>query len=307
MIALFLSLVLAQEGLTPTDVHDFGEFSASVRFQLAQGQGDVTNTGIDLDLDVAQYAVVLQAAAGLGMGFEIEASVPYQIQGTSELEGDFGPFTVDTEEEELGFGDAQFSLIYRLLKEDPATPQMILGAIVVAPTGNDADGRAEGTFGGISFDGEEGGIGQGVWKYGFGAGISKRIGNVEPYFTAAYLFGGERSHDGVDEERADVGTLSLGAEFHVTPQATIDVRVIGQFVGEDIQEDQGVEEEAEDHFDHTYAAQIYINLAPGVTLLAGGAITFVGDHEIDTTAGTELEDTMIYGFQLGIHLNLERK
>lgn len=303
MISLVLALAMAQEGLTPTDVHDFGAFSASLRMELADGKGDFTGTGVDLDVDLAHYRLLLAAAVGLGMGFEVEASVPYQIQGDVKTDGTFGAAAADTEQESLGFGDAQLGLIYRLLKEDATGPQVIVGALIVAPTGNDADGRFEGTLGATSFDGEEGGIGQGVWRYGVGAGISKRLGMVEPYLVAAYLFGGERSHDGVDEERADVGTISLGSEFHVTAQATIDVRVTANFVGEDIQEDQGVKEKAEKHFDHAYAAALYINLGPGITLVAGGGVEFVGDHETDTATGTELEDTMVYSLQLGLHFN----
>ncbi len=307
MLSLVFALAAAQEGLTPTDVHDFGEFSASLRMELADGQGDFTGTGVDLDVDLAQYRLVAAAAVGLGMGFEVEATVPYQITGEVETDGTFGGLPADTEQESLGFGDAQLGLIYRLLEEDATGPQVIVGALVVAPTGNDADGRADGTLGAFTLDGEEGGIGQGVWKYGFGAAVSKRFGVVEPYLVGAYLFGGERSHDGVDEERSDVGTVSLGSEFHVTPQATIDVRAIAQFVGEDVQEDQGVKQEAEDHFDHTYAAALYINLGPGITLVAGGSVGFVGDHETNQTTGTELEDTMIYSLQPGVHVNFGGK
>lgn len=303
MISLVLAVTLAQEGLTPTDVHDFGAFSASLRMELADGQGDFTGTGVDLDVDLAHYRLILAGAVGLGMGFEVEATVPYQIQGEVEINGTSTFGTADLEAESLGFGDAQLGLIYRLLKEDATGPQLIVGAIVVAPTGNDADGRADGNLGALTFDGEEGGIGQGVWTYGVGAGISKRFGQVEPYLVGAYILGGERSHDGVDEDRANVGTISLGSEFHVTAQATIDVRVSAQFVGEDVQEDQGLKEEAEKHFDHTYAAALYINLGPGLTLIAGGSVAFVGDHETNKTTGTELEDTMVYAFQLGLHFN----
>ncbi len=303
MISAILALALAQEGLTPTDVHEFGAFSASLRMELADGRGEFTGTGVDLDVDLAQYRLILAGAVGLGMGFEVEASIPYQIDGEVETDGTFLGAPADTEQESLGFGDLQLGLVYRLLKEDATGPQLIVGALIVAPTGNDADGRADGNLGAIALDGEEGGIGDGVWKYGVGAGVSKRLGGVEPYLVAAYVFGGDRSHDGVDEERADVGTISLGAELHVTEQATIDLRVTGQFVGEDVQEDQGVEEAAERHFDHSYAAALYIDLGPGLTLVAGAALGFVGDHETDKATGAELEDTMIYSFQLGLHFN----
>jgi hypothetical protein len=307
MLSLILALGLAQEGLTPTDVHDFGEFSASLRAQIAQGQGDLTTNAFDLDFDLAQYSLLLQGAVGLGMGFEVEAQIPYLIQGTSDAEGDVGGIPSDIESESLGFGDAQLGLVYRLLKEDATSPQLILGALVVAPTGNDADGRADGNLGVLTLDGEEGGAGDGVWSYGVGAGVSRRFGMFEPYLVGAYLFGGNRTQDGVDEERSDVGTVILGAELHVTGQATIDVRIIGQFVGEDVQEDGGAKKEAEDHFDHTYAATLYVNLGPGLTLLAGGALTFVGDHEVDTAVGLELEDSILYSFQLGLHLNFGGK
>lgn len=301
---------LAQDhALTPTDLLDFGQLSATARFQIAEGKTNlVDRTGtLDIDADTDTHRLLLDAAIGLGMGFELELSAPYQVKGVTDGDGELGVLSVDFEEEDDGFGDLQITANYRLLKESGTDPQWLFGLIIVAPTGNDKQGEGDlQTTPPSIFDtvGEEGGIGQGVWRYGFGTAIGKKMGMIEPYLALSYVFGGERERNDVDEERADVGTVLLGSEFHVTPQATIDLRAYVLFVGEDITEENRREQKAEEHNAYGGSGALYISLGPVATLVVGAGVTVVEDFESDATAGLQLEDTFEYTLQLGLHLKL---
>lgn len=299
---------LAQDhALTPTDVLGFGKVAATVSFQLAEGKAEFKDPSLNLDLDadISSYELSLAAAVGLGMGFEVEASVPYQIQGTTEGNGDLGASTVETEQNSDGFGDAVVTLNYELLEEKGSTPQWIFALIIGVPTGNDKRGEAELTLNNtvIQKD-EDGGNGDGVWRYGFGSAISTKAGLVEPYLGASYVFGGEKERNDVDEEYADVGSILVGAEFHVTPNATIDLRVIAQFVTDQITEDTRVEKEEEAHKVFTGQGQLYVGLGTGATLVLTGGVSTSEDHDVDTRTGAEIEGTFIYFLGIGLHLKL---
>ncbi len=307
----------AQDALTPTDVLEFGQVSGTGRFQLVNGSANLViddpTVDLDLDVDIVAYQFVFEAGVGLGMGFEVELAIPYQIQGTSEGDGSgiLGPpfppgySSLETEGEELGFGDLEARAIYRLLKEDASTPQLILGLIIVAPTGNDKRGETEFVVNGTqAVESEEGGIGNGVWAYGLGGGISKKLGAVEPYFLAGYVWGGTRQRNGVDEDRSDVGSLAFGAEWHATPQWRIDTRATLQFVGEDVTEDGRLEQKEEAHLQYGGQALLYVNLGTGLTLVAGGGATFIEDHETDDVSRTELRETFLWSLQIGLHVLL---
>lgn len=293
--------------LTPTDVLEFGQVSGTVRLSLAEGRGDLANDpAVDMDVDLNQFRAILDAAVGLGMGFEVELSIPYEFKQTLEADGTIGVPNVKFEEEDSGFGDLTVQGVYRLVKETKGTPQWVLALILTAPTGNDKQGEADVTapppIG--NTEGVEGGIGEGVWRYGFGSAVSMNLGGVEPYLGLSYVFGGERTRNGVDEERADVGSILVGAEFHVSPTATIDLRGTVTFKGDDITEDNRLEKEEEAHVILGAQGALYAGIAPGVTLVLGGGVLRPEDHEIDTTANLEFEGVFIYYLQIGLHIKL---
>ena len=311
-VAFFLlttaaSEALAQEepkhALTLTDVLEFGQFSLTGRLALFDGKATLADpTGAaDLDFDLTTFDFSFEGAVGLGQGFEVEVAIPYQFVGDTDGDGDLGGVPVDFESENEGFGDLEVTPVYRLMLEDESTPQWIVAAIIVAPTGNDKRGRPEISAGPLSQSGEKGGIGEGVWNYGLGTAVSKRFGIAEPYVGFSYVIGGKRSRNGVDEDRADVGSILLGSEWHVSPDATLDTRVFIQFSGEDVTEDGGVKTKEEANVSYGFQTEVYIHLGSGFSLLAGGAVLAVEDHEVDDTGPLDIEDTVLYGVQIGIH------
>ncbi|HXG60945.1 MAG TPA: hypothetical protein VNO22_06215 [Planctomycetota bacterium] len=291
------------DALTPTDVLEAGQFSATARLQFLSGQGDVRNDPVfEADFEEQTFEALLGVAVGIGAGLEVELSIPYRFRGTLEGDGEALGVSFESEEESLGFGDLQISPVLRLLREDASSPQLIVGAIAVAPTGNDKRGDPELEVGGSSVsEGEEGGIGQGVWKFGGLAGISKNLGLVEPYLVVSYLWGGERERNDVDEERADLWTILAGAEWHLSPTMRLDTRALFFFVGEDVTEESGSEAIEEAHFRFGFEASVYAKLGGGFTLTLGGGVLFVEDHTIDEVDEEDLENAFQWNLGVGLH------
>jgi hypothetical protein len=240
------------------------------------------------------------------MGFEIDASIVGQFRGTTNA--DFANGTLGFESESRGFSDLTVAAVYRILKDDPALPQLIVGGILVAPVGNDKKGQAETVIGGVRLqDQEESGLGQGVWHYGLEAGISKSLGIVEPYLLSSYVFGGKRRENGVNEDRADVWTVLAGAQWHLSPQVTIDTRAIVTRDGIDRQEDNGSQAKEENHFTYAGEADLYVHLGGGATLILGGGAFFVEDHELNDLAEISAKNDYIWYVQVGLHILLGGK
>lgn len=298
------SAALAQEkhALTPTDVLEFGQFSATGTFRMNAGTGTLADPTTDVDLDTESFLFQLDAAVGLGMGFEVELSIPWQFKGSLEGDGTFGGSSIELEQDVDGVGDLTLAAVYRMLKEDSLTPQWILGVVVVPPSSSAKQGQAGVILGGVQTQQEEdAAIGDGVWKYGFETGISKTMGLVEPYALVSYVFGGSRTRNGVRENRADVLSLVLGAEWHVTPAASIDTRAVFQHEGKDITEDNLAKAAEEAHWNYGAQVGVYINLGGGFTLVAGGAVFLVEDHQTNDLTMIDQNDAFFYQVVFGVH------
>ncbi len=293
-----------QDGLTPTDVLDFGQVSATVVLSVGLGQGTLVNPVLDVDVDFTRFDLLLSGTVGLGAGFEVGLDIPHVIRQTVEADGTLlGVIPAESEEVDTGFGDMTLTGTYRLLEEGDAIPQWIVSAILTMPTGNDKRGDAKEKLSGITVqDGERGGVGLGVWHYGLGTAVSKRIGVVEPYAGLSYVFGGDRERNDIDEERADVLTGLLGAEFHVGEGAAIDVRLGIDLRGEDVTEVDRLENTEEAFLQYRLGVTTYLDVAPSVTLLAGIGALYLEDHVSSEEFDETTEDILLYQFLIGIHI-----
>jgi len=289
------------DALLPTHLIDGGQVFVTGTFQYLEGHGDAKFLSVDGDLDQKAYQVRLDGGVGLGMGFEIDASITGQFRGTTDA--DFANGTLGFESESRGFSDLTVAAIYRILKDDTALPQLIVGGILVAPVGNDKKGQPETVIGGVRIqDKEESGIGEGVWHYGVEAGISKKLAIIEPYLLTSHVFGGRRKENGVNEDRADVWNILVGAQWHLSPQATIDTRAIFQRDGIDRQEDNGSQVKEQNHFSYAGEVDLYAKLGGGVTLILGGGAFFVEDHQLNDLAQISLKNDYVWYVQVGLHI-----
>jgi hypothetical protein len=149
---------------------------------------------------------------------------------------------------------------------------------------------------------KDGGIGQGVWSYGLEAGISKNLGTVEPYLLTSYLFGGTRTRDGVHEDRADVFSLLVGAQWTLSPVATLDTRVQFNRSGTDKKEARGSQVTEESYFTVSPAVSLYVHLTSRLTFIAGGGISFVENHVVNDVLRLGVENDHALFFQIGLHV-----
>lgn len=306
LLALGSAAWADDDALLPTHLIEAGQVFGTATVRYIGGKGDVSFLGAAGKLDQSFLQLQLDAGVGLGAGFEVDASITSQWIGDTTAK--FGGANTELESLSRGFGDLVVEGRYRLLKDDVALPQLVLGAIVVAPTGNDKDGQPGITVGSTQTQSkEESGIGQGVWRYGVEAGISKNLVVVEPYLATSYVFGDKRTKNGVKEDRADVWSLMMGAEWNVTPQATIDTRAILARPGVDKQESGGTTAKEESHMTYTGMVHLYVKLGGPLTLVFGGGVTFVQDHQVSDVAQLELEDDYAWFINVGLHLLLGGK
>lgn len=294
----------AQDGLTPTDVLHTLRVTADARLQASLGQGTLEIGPASEDVDLKEFSVLFQAAVGLGMNFEVEASLP--VAFTSEFEVDAAAGT-EFRVEEQGLGDLTLGVNYAILRDNGDDPQLLIGAFVVLPTGDDDPAEAEIVVNNVVQQaGDEGGIGDGAFSYGFQIGLSKRFSNLEPYFLFRYLVGGDSDVDNVETDHADVATLLVGLEIHAGDQATVDLRaVLSMNSGEVDKLANGTEETEEAHLSYGFQGRVYLSLGGQVALVAGVGIIAVEDHALieESPAAFELSDTWVFGAEFGLQIS----
>ena len=290
----------AQDGLTPTDVLQAGRFTADARLVMSLGEGTLDAGPGSIDGDIRQFLAVFEAAAGLGMGFEIEAQLPVAFSSEISFEESGVEFT----EESKGLGDLTLGANFAVIEQKGDEPQLIIGAFVLLPVGDDDPSEPEITGAGI-FDqpGEEGGIGDGALGFGGQIGISKRFGSVEPYFVFRYFVHGESDVDDIETDHADVASLILGMEIHGGDQVTVDLRVWADIRGEEVEEDDlGNESTEEQHASYGFQGRVFLSLGSQVAIVAGVGLSAVEDHAISEETDFELTDTWVFGAEFGLHI-----
>lgn len=294
----------AQDGLTPTDVLPVGRFTADVRLAATLGQGTLSAGTASIDGDIQDFQLQLGVAAGLGGGFEIEAFLPYSF--TAELQ--FEESGVEFTEESKGIGDMILGANLQLVEDTADSPNFIIGAFVLLPTGDDDPAEPE-ISGTIFFDspGEEGGIGSGAFGYIFQAGLSKDFSGAEGYFLVRYLIHGTSDVDDEETDNSDILSFLLGVEIHAGDEVTVDLRAAVQFIGEEVTEfDGGGETTEETYFSYGLEARLYASLGSNLAFVVGVMGSALEDHALSEEADFVLEDTFVYGAEVGLHIVLGR-
>src|SRR5437773_2319303 len=75
-----------EDALLPTHLIDGGRVFGTATFRYLQAKGDASILGVDGKLDAKAYQVQLDAGVGLGMGFEIDASIIGQFSGKTHAD-----------------------------------------------------------------------------------------------------------------------------------------------------------------------------------------------------------------------------
>jgi hypothetical protein len=291
------------DALLPTHLIDGGQVFVTGTNRYIGGGGDAEILSSPGDFTVSVFQLQLDAGVGLGMNFEIDASITYQFIGKTKSDFNVGGNNVEFDSENVGFSDLVLNPRYAILRDSATSPQLIVGGVLVAPVGNDKSGQSEQkTNGFVTTSGEDGGIGDGIWRYGFQTGLSKRIAILEPYLLTSYVWADPRKKNGVEEERADVWNLTLGAFWHLSPMATLDTRFIVSRESDDKSENTGTQVEEEAHFNYTAQAALHLRAGSIATFIIFAGATFVQDHEVLDQIQLEVSDDINWFAGVGLHL-----
>jgi hypothetical protein len=293
----------SQESLLPTHISGSGEVIVTGEVRFIAGQGSLTNPAFDIDFDDTRFFGLLRAGVGLGGSFELEAMLPYEFTGQGEADES----GVEFETETAGMGDLTFDLNYLITPASKTSPQVMAGLVVVVPSGNDDFATPEIRINGtVVQDGEEGGLGEGVFKVGLQFGVSKQVATTHLYGVARFLVPtSTQDEDDVEIDRPDVFSIQVGALLGLGGTADLDLRLTFNYVGDEIEEDEtGGESTEEAHINLVLEPRFYFSVGDTISIILGGTVGWEEDHAVIEEAELDLEDTFVYGVTLGLHLRL---
>jgi len=298
------SAVYAQDHLLPTDVANAGEVWGTLTAKVGLSNATIENTTIDADFEAQSLQFVLEAGIGLGKDFEIAASLPTQPWNDGNADGTFGAADLEIESKEIGFGDMDVRLVYAILRESLTSPQLIVALLGRIPTGSTSEGTAKTEIGGVQVeDLRAGGLGEGAFHYGVGAGVSKELGGLTVYGIAQFLVGGTHRENGVTEDMADVLNFFAGAQIPVSDTARLDIRFGVIFNGDEVTEDAGLEEEEEAHWIYAGGMDFIVKVGLGWSLVVGASAASVEDHELSDLSLLEMNGGWQADIHVGLHFN----
>jgi len=298
-----ITSVGAQESLLPTHVSDAGEVTVTAALGFGAGQGTLKDTTFKIDFKNRNFTGDFRVGVGVGGGFEIEGSLPFQFSGTGKADDNGVEFKVET----AGLGDLTLEGNYLLVPSTKATPDVMAGLVIVVPAGNDDFATPELTVGGVTVQqGDKGGLGEGVYKFGLQFGVSQKVTGAEVYGRARYLVStGKQDTGNVEVDHPDVFTLVGGAMVPLGDTSNLDVRLTVNYLGDKVADDVVTGKSTDEaHLDLGLEARFYFTVGSTATLVLGAGIGWSQDHAVDKESSLDLEQVYTYGVGVGLHLRL---
>lgn len=295
--------VSAQDSLIPTHVSDPGEINVTAELRYHAGQGTLSNPSFEVDFDDAHFLGLFRVGVGVGGGFEVEAAFPFEFSGVGEADDSGIEFEVET----AGLGDLFLEGNYLIVPMGKDAPQVLAGLVVVLPVGDDDFATPEIRIGGVQVqDGEEGGLGEGVFKVGVQFGVSQKVTGAHLYGAARFLVStGKQDEDDQEIDHSDVFSLLAGAMIPLGETSNLDIRLNLNYLGDEIAEDDfGAESTEEAHINVNLEPRLYFTVGSTATLILGATLGWQQDHAVDEEANLDLEQVFTYGVTLGLHLRL---
>ncbi|QDP18500.1 transporter [Sphingomonas xanthus] len=160
------------------------------------------------------------ARYGLNDRLQFDVNVPYLYRHSNFQSGGAGGAATSLTEENVtghGLGDINFGVSYRLIRETPNRPDIVLNARVKAPTGRHPYGVEL-----VEVEGSEGNLfvparlptGSGLWGASIGISALKTIDPLVVFGSATFFKQFARSFSDVDEaEGKQPGRVRLGDAF----------------------------------------------------------------------------------------------
>ncbi len=306
IVILHTASAYADNRLLPTKMLQPGRFYAEVRYGYTTGEGKLTLSILELDVENLEHRINMGFGFGLSDGVDVDITTPYIATGSSMWEGDI-PLTghVEIKTYQEGFDDTKLSLRFRLAEQDRSGADVLFAPIVVLPSGYRKDGQAETEVDGVVAPGDEmkrDYPGEGVISYGAGLAVSGRAGNLEPYFTCSYIFGGRRKRHDVKEHYADEATVNVGFQAHTGPQAAFDFSVFAAYNSPQTHEDHGGRTRAAHHMMGGATVAMYVEIGRDATFVLGITYIMIESHMADRDAGIRIEGATAMIPQIGIHI-----
>jgi hypothetical protein len=256
-----------------------------------------------LDFDETHFLFDLQVSYGVSDRIEIEAFLPYEIDG--QADGDDGDF--EFEARTVGLGDLTIGANYLILRPLDGAPQVTGGLVIVLPTGDSELGVAEIQSGGtVTQEGEEGGIGDGVLKVGFQAGIQAPLESGVVYAELRYVFPmGTDNGDDVEIDRADEFTATAGMMLPLGSSSNIDLRWTLAARGDEVADfDATGESTEESHLSFQFESRFYFKANRTTHLFGALGLGWIGDHAADEEDDAEIKDVYGWGITFGLQVKL---
>jgi hypothetical protein len=126
----------AQDYLLPTYVSGAGEINISAELRYQVGEGTLSNPAFEVDFEDTHVLGLFRASVGIGGGFEIEASAPFEFTGKGEADEGGVEFDVET----AGLGDLTLEGTSCLVSKEGPGPR---ASIIVLPSGNATSPRRD--------------------------------------------------------------------------------------------------------------------------------------------------------------------
>lgn len=307
VVVLFYSAsAYADNRLLPTKMLQPGRFYAEARYGYTMGEAKLSLSILELDVENTEHRINMGFGFGLSDGVDVDIRTPYIATGSSMWEGDIpltGHVKIETYQE--GFDDTTLSVRFRLAEEQAAGADVLFAPIVVLPSGYRKDGQAEFEVDGVVAPGDEmkrDYPGEGVLSYGAGLAVSGTAGNLEPYFTCSYIFGGRRKRHDVKEHYADEATVTLGFQAHTGPQAAFDFSVMAAYNSPETHEDHGDRVRAAHFMMGGANVSMYVEFGRDATFIIGISYVMIESHMVDRDAGLRIEGTTAMIPHIGIHI-----
>jgi hypothetical protein len=176
---------------------------------------------ISLDEATSDVLVAdLTARYGVTDRLQFDVNVPYLIRRSNFQSGGAGGNAAGLAEATLwgdGIGDINFGASYRLLRETPGRPDVVLNARVKAPTGRHPWGveliEVPDTEGNLSIP-ETLSTGSGVWSASAGVSVLKTLDPMIVFGSFTYFHNFSRHFSDIDDALGDQpGTVKVGGAF----------------------------------------------------------------------------------------------
>jgi hypothetical protein len=292
----------ADNRLLPTDMLEPGRFYTEMIYSYNTLTAKLVQDPNEVDVDGEEHTIDLTLAFGVSNGVDVVIRTPYLATGESRWEMDTFLGWAKFRSYSEGFNDTNLSIRFKAADKRSGGADLVLSAICVLPSGYRKDGEAGVEVAGYDIRPKRDFPGEGVVSYGAGLAVSGESGYLEPYLTAAYVFGGRRTRHDIKEHYADEASLGVGIQAHSSPHATFDFRILAIYNGPQTNESGGDRVRSSNFMLGMASMGMYFEFAPNATFIIGISYIMMETHQADRDADLVLKGATGMRPSIGFHI-----